>query len=239
MRLKKWYHKFVALIDPAGAKKYVTQVSLILVSLFIASNADRYRQRQKDQIKLKEYLTAIHQDIQEELKTCKMNLQDCNQDLECLKNAIHYTALPQQDSVQLGLANFLEVYHRGVFRTFPPNTFEMMMQAGDAYLIKDLKLRSELASVFAFVKTTIKQDLEHFDQETDECAAILGENLNLVDLLYGDPKNIPTFPKSSFSHQNALLLLLRNASNRHFHLQNAIEDLEAILQKTEQFQQTI
>jgi hypothetical protein len=239
MQIKALFKKFVAVIDPAGAKKYVTQVSLILVSLFIATNADRFRQRQKDNAKLKEYIQAIKEDLTEELQTCKMNLHDSDRDLKCLERAVMYMPMTHPDSAMLGMEAFGEVFHRGVFRTFPPSTFDIMMQAGEVNLIKDLKLRGDLASVFSFINGTVQHDLLEYDRQTLECARFLGKDLNLTKALYSSKGDIPHIPPGDNHTKNALILLLRTANLRSFHLQNAVEDLEAILPKVEAFEKTL
>ena len=74
--LRNKVHRFIALFDPAGVKKYVTQISLILISLLLATRAEQCREAKKNQDKLREYMTAIQADIQNELKTDAMNLYD-------------------------------------------------------------------------------------------------------------------------------------------------------------------
>ncbi len=234
-----FFKKIAALIDPAGAKKYITQISLLLVSLMIATSADRCRTRQKEVVKLREYLAAIKDDLKEEVETCRMNMNDCARDMKCLRMVIKYSDYAQPDSIRYGFEYFLEVYQRGVFRTFPPTTFEMMMQAGDVYLIKDLALRSELASAFTFVNRNIRDDLESFNQETDKCAAVAGNYIDFSSNLFEDMSIYPRPTKGDMRWSNAVCALLANTNVRKFHLVNSIENLTEALKKLEAYELTL
>lgn len=227
------FKKVIGLIDPAGARKYITQVTLILLSLSIATNVDRCKQAQKEDTKLHEYLNAIQLEIKEEIKICKMNLGDCRQDIRCLGNTLHYCNLQHPDSLRLGVGNYFEVVQRGVFRTFEPTTFEMMAQAGDAHLMKDLALRSHLAKVFAFRNTTIRNDLENFDRAIDDCSRATGPYFDMVALMEGDNTGIHLNKENNAHFNNEIFLLLKAANIRAFHLENAIDDLEKVLKEVE------
>jgi hypothetical protein len=233
---KNVFQKIVALIDPAGAKKYVTQVSLLLFSLLIATSADRCRTRQKERVKLHEYIAAIKKDLENELSDCKMNLNDCKRDQTCLLKALIYADHSNIDSVRYGFDHFLEVYQRGVFRTFPPSTFEMMVQAGDVHLIKDLGLRSELASTFSFLNRNIRNELEAFDQAVTACAEVAGLYLPLSEFYSRGKGAIPRPAKGDFRWENALYSLLNNANLRGFHLRESVENFENALKKLETYE---
>lgn len=229
MNKKPSIKRFLSLFDPAGTKKYLTQITLILLSLSIATSVDRCRERAKDNVKLIGYLHAIQVDISEETKTCRLNLKDCDQDIQCLTTTLRLINKTQQDSIESAMTNFAAVYWRGVFRAFPPTTFDMMGETGDANLLKNLELRNRLASVFAFRRTVLQQDLEKFDRQTEACAQKLGEHVDLTRLLYStsfDEKCI--LDRSAFfkSPHNEVFLLLRTANLRAFHLEKAIESLE-------------
>jgi hypothetical protein len=228
MEHRTFYKKLIGLIDPAGAKKYITQVTLILFSLFIATTVDRYRQGRKEQVKLQEYLKAIEKDLDLEIETCKMNLKDCNTDINGISRSLHYLQMNHPDSIEQGLMAFFDVFQRGVFRTFQPTTFEMMAQAGEAHLIKDLELRSNLAMVFAFRNNTIKKDLEDYDTKTDECARALGKYVDFTQIFRQKYKSPLAFAKGDLIPQNELFLLLRMANVRGFHLGASIEELEMV-----------
>lgn len=227
--LRNKVHRFIALFDPAGVKKYVTQISLILISLLLATRAEQCRESGKNQDKLREYLIAVKSDIQNELKTDRMNLNDCNRDIQCLIEFLSKSSYAQNDSLYAAYSNFAEVYQRGVFRAFPPTTFDLMVQSGDADLLKDLQLRNSLASVFAFRQNVIRKDLEDFDRSTQVCAEKLGAYFDL-SLMFAGEKEKFMLDKEAFlrSPHNEVLIFLRNTNLRAFHLEEAIESLEEV-----------
>ncbi|MBL7829298.1 MAG: hypothetical protein JNJ57_21865 [Saprospiraceae bacterium] len=222
--------RIVALFDPAGVKKYITQVSLILVSLFIATRVDRWREANKDHEKLKAYLTAVQLELKDEIETCKMNLSDCDRDLKCLGYFMHYAPMSHPDSQAIALQNFREVYERGVFRSFPPATFEIMSETGDIQLLKNAELRSLLASAYSFRRTVVKKDLEDFDAGTQVCAKELGEFVNLTELCFMADYHGCVMDRKKFqaSSHNEVFLLLRMANLRAFHLSRSIEEWEDV-----------
>ena len=226
MEKKRLPNRFIQLFDPAGVRKYVTQVSLILLSLFIATSADRCREAAKDKKKLKEYLTAVHVEIQDELKTCRMNLRDCERDQLCLGYVLHYAGIAHPDSQAVALQNFAEAYQRGVFRTFPPTTFEVMNETGDISLLKNATIRSQLASAYAFRRNVIQKDLADYDQATQVCAEKMGEMINLSTLLFmADYESCMLDRKRFISDpHNEVFLLLRMAHLRGFHLDYSINE---------------
>ncbi|MBN8678973.1 MAG: hypothetical protein J0M29_12165 [Chitinophagales bacterium] len=224
---KRWFDRFVGLFDPAGVKKYITQVTLILVSLFIATRADRCREAAKDQVKLKEYLTAVQQDLETELESDAMNLNDCERDVQCLVRFLQLSEYESRDSLFNAFSNFAEVYQRGVFRAFPPSTYDIMVQTGDVSLIKDLKLRNTLASVFAFRQNVIQKDLHDFDQQTQICAEKLGRYLDLGQM-FSESNRPFLLDEKGFRNDphNEVFVLLRVANLRGFHLDVASDDLK-------------
>lgn len=226
MQKTSYLKRFTQLFDPAGVRKYITQVSLILLSLFIATSVDRCREAAKDKKKLKEYLTAVHTEIKEELETCEMNLSDCKRDQFCLANTLHYAGFAHPDSQVLALQNFAEAYNRGVFRTFPPTTFEIMSETGDIALLKNTELRTQLAVAFAFRRNVIKQDLEAYDQATQVYAEKLGEMIDLRALFFRSDYTASIIDKKRFASDphNEIFLLLRVALMRGFHLKKSIEE---------------
>lgn len=238
--LKHWYARLVGLLDPVGVRKYVTQVSLILVSLLLATRADRCRDAAKEQVKLQEYLTAVQSDIQKEIKMNQMNLNDCKRDIKCLIRFLVLSDLSEVDSLYAAYSSFAEVYQRGVFRSFPPTTFDVMTQAGDAYLLKDLKLRNNLASVFAFRQNVIHKDLLDFDTQTQVCAEKLGRFFDL-SLMFSEGRENFMHDQAGFLRDphNEVFLLLRNAQLRAFHLETAVEDLQETLSELDTYLQRI
>jgi hypothetical protein len=225
--LKRWFTRFVGIFDPAGVRKYVTQLTLILISLLLATRADRCREAGKEQAKLREYLIAIQADIEDEIKTDKMNLVDTKRDEKCLIQFFSKCYYDNNDSLYEAYSNFAEVYQRGVFRAFPPTTFDLMAQSGDANLLKDLPLRNSLASVFAFRQNVIQKDLENFDEQTQVCAEKLGRFFDL-SLMFAGVKEQFLYDKKAFlkDPHNEVLLLYRSTGLRAFHLETAIEDLK-------------
>ncbi len=237
---QKRFAQFKSLFDPAGVRKYITQITLILISLMLATRADRCREASKEQVKLREYLTAIQSDIQEEIKTDNMNLKDCERDKKCLLEFLVKSSHDHRDSLCEAYSNFAEVYQRGVFRAFPPSTFELMAQSGDANLLKDLHLRNSLASVFAFRQNVIRKDLEDFDRQTQLCAEKLGQYFDLSLMFAGENENFLR-DKDGFlkDPHNEVFLLLRNASLRNFHLENAIEELKEVQNELDEYMKKI
>jgi hypothetical protein len=63
MEKKQPIKRFLNLFDPSGTRKYVTQITLILFSLLIATSVDRCRETAKDRVKLIEYLKAVQADL--------------------------------------------------------------------------------------------------------------------------------------------------------------------------------
>ncbi len=220
---------FQKIFDLAGVRKYVIQVSLILLSLAIATSVDRCRERAKNEDKLQAYLTSIRADIATEIQTDRTNLYDCQRDQHCLEKALRLIAGQQTDSSRLILQNIQEVLMRGVFRDFHPTTYELMAQTGDANLLKDLQLRNQLASVFAFRQNVIKKDFEDFDQETHDCMAQLGQFIDFLKMYSPDPSQVFVDRKGFWTTpRNEIYLLARSADIKAFHLSNAIEDLQQL-----------
>lgn len=226
MQKTSYLKRFTQLFDPAGVRKYITQVSLILLSLFIATSVDRCREAAKDKKKLKEYLTAVHAEIKDELETCEMNLRDCERDQGCLGNVLHYAGIAHPDSQVVALQNFAEVYQRGVFRSFPPTTFEVMNETGDIALLKNDTLRSQLAIAYAFRRNVVQKDLEDFDKATQVCAEKMGEMIDLSALLFMVDYEKCMLDRKRFisDPHNEVFLLLRMALLRGFHLDTSIEE---------------
>lgn len=234
--LKNWLGRLVDLFDPAGVRKFVTQIALILISLLLATRADRCREAGKDREKLREYLTAIQTDLEVEIETDQMNLNDCERDLKCLVQFFSKGSHDHTDSLFEAYSNFAEVYQRGVFRAFPPSTFDLMVQSGDANLLKDLHLRNSLASVFAFRQNVIRKDLQDFDLQTQVCAEKLGRFFDL-SLMFAEGNGKFLLDKEGFLRDphNEVFLLLRNVNLRSFHLENAIEGLQEVQKELDEY----
>jgi hypothetical protein len=234
--------RFLGLFDPTGTKKYITQITLILLSLYIATSVDRCKETQKDRSKLKEYMAAIQVDLRDELETNEMNLIDCDNDAAALIKTIVCFRKQHPDSLLLGLNSFASVYWRGVFRSFPPNTFELMIESGEAPLLKNIALRKKLAEAFAFSRTVLKPDLENYDKETQICMEKMGEHINLAEFVYSENpkisciKDLESFKKSS---HNEVFQLHRVASIRGFHLSESIKTLKELDKELADFISTL
>ena len=107
-------------------------------------------------------------------------------------------------------------------------------------MLKNLQLRNEIASVFAFRQNVIRKDLEIFDQETNRCAGALARYLNLARLFDSDIEKIILDQKGFIQDpHNEVFLLLRNASLRAFHLEAAIEELKDTQKSVDTFLHTL
>ncbi|MEL7161644.1 MAG: hypothetical protein AAFN92_12870 [Bacteroidota bacterium] len=145
-------------------KDYLVQVSLILLSLFIAVGVDRCNQRQQATDRLDEYVQLIHQELADEMETTELNIVDAENDIDDLGRVLSNISSPGDDSLALTVLLTARVIGKGVFRAFPPTTFDQMVAAGDASLIKDIKLRDRLASTAAFRDDYVQADLRQFDE---------------------------------------------------------------------------
>lgn len=206
--------------------EYLAEIALIIVSILLAQRFDRWREQAKDRDKLGEYLRAIDEDLTDEIKTDEMNLRDAGRDDEGILDALswHSRGMSSGDSSVMAFAG---VAFRGVFRAFPPTAFDMMAESGDINLLKNLKLRAELANVFAFRKNVVQADLAAYDAETSRTVEKIGRFLNLAPFYAENATKLWIDKKAYFaSERNELVMLLRNIQLRQFHLKTAIEDLK-------------
>lgn len=214
---------------------YVLEIVLIIFSILIAIQADRYQQSKRNQHKLDDYIQAMYLDLLEEQESNRNNLFDCQQDILSIKEGIRLSQINQNDSIQIALYNLAQVATRGVFRAFPPTTFDIMMSTGDIALIKDLELRGQLASTFSFRDAYTKQDLLEFDKETKRVSDELGKYVNL-SCMY-QTKNLTSCltDREGFNKHfhNELFPLARTADLRAFHLRRAINYFDAAIEDIE------
>ncbi|MEL6274703.1 MAG: hypothetical protein AAFU03_06365 [Bacteroidota bacterium] len=105
-------------ITPKSLRDYFLQVSLIILSLFIATSVDRCNLANKNEEKLRAYLTAIELDLRDELETNENNLVDCEQDITGLQRGVGLLRHDQDDSIRLAINEIFTVFTRGVFRAF-------------------------------------------------------------------------------------------------------------------------
>jgi hypothetical protein len=220
----------------AKVATYLLEVLLIILSVLAAIQADRYNQARKDQQKLDEYVQALYQDLQEELETNRMNLIDCQKDLTAIEDAMRQFRYDQNDSLQLGLANLGAVFTRGVFRAFPPTTYDVMLSSGDLALIEDLEFRNLLASVMAFRDNYLKSDLQEFDKQTLELSRYVGQYVDITCLASSEELYPCIFDRQGIvsDAHNELFIYYRVAQLRAFHLSASVRGMDAAVRGMEE-----
>lgn len=216
-------------------RDYFVQVSLILLSLLIATSIDRWREQQKDDNKKGDYLTAILHDLREEHAKNETNLFDCKNDIRGLTNGLRLLQSSSEDSLEVAILNLVQVYGRGVFRTFSPTTFDVMTQTGDLTLIRDLELRDDLARAFSFRNKVIQKDLEKYDLAVVESLTQLGRYINLSCVLSASERRRCIMDVNAFleSPHNEITMLLLEARNRALHLENATRMYPPVIEAVE------
>ena len=214
-------------------KDYLTQVSLIIVSLFIAFGAERCNQNMKDSRKLDTYLEAINEELEYELKTCRMNLHDCKNDIQGLSTGIGVFSSREDRKLPLGIGQVMSVFVRGVFRSFSPTSYQLMAESGDALLMKDLDLRRELSSLAAFRNDYIKEDLLRHDELTLKTMEVMGAYVDIACNRKSESANFATCisDQELLYQQGAsdLAVILRHSETRAFHLQRYEERLQRVI----------
>lgn len=219
-----------------NAVTYLVEVSLIILSILVAIQADRYNQERKNAAKLNDYIQGIYQDLLNEQFKNENNLIDCQKDVEALQKCLRLLKKEQQDSLNLALLNLRSVFGRGVFRSFPPTTFDIMISTGDVALIKDLDIRNMLAASFSFRDTYVKKDLQDFDEETINVSRSLGKYFDL-ECMTKSNHLIPCLSDQKSFLDNArheLFIFLRTAQLRRFHLQIALNSFTQSIQVIEE-----
>lgn len=219
-----------------GIGTYIVEISLIIFSILIAIQADRCNQNRKDDTKLQAYLEAMHQDLLDEQGSNQNNLTDCNSDLESLEQFLRLSRYNQNDSLDLALQHIRRVFSRGVFRTFPPTTFDIMMSTGDISLIKDLTFRNRLAATFSFRDSYIQNDLKEFDAQVKTLAQSMGQYIDLACMTTSGPLHACLVDRTGLveNNHNEVFLFLRMAQVRAFHLSIAIQNFDKMIKIMEQ-----
>ncbi|WP_116126845.1 hypothetical protein [Lewinella sp. IMCC34183] len=212
---------------------YLLQVSLIIIGLIIATSVDRCNTARKDRHRLTGYYQAIYKDLEEEQNATANNLGDAIKDVANLDAAIRRFGYADPDSAVAGLTSLNAVLRKGVFRTFSPTTYDVMLNTGDISLIRDIELRSELAGVFAYRTNIVRTDLADYDALVAETIAALAA--------YIDPACIVEFRAAAPCIRDvagladhgldSLVLLSLAARDRLFHLQLAEGELEAVAKR--------
>ena len=215
---------------------YFAEIWLIIFSILVAIQADRYRQNIRTENKLDDYLQAMYQDLLIDQRLNQNNLADCLNDIKNIEASMRLSQIDQVDSLSSALQNFGAVIARGVFRAFPPTTYDIMISTGDIGIIKDLEFRSRLAGAFSFRQDYVKKDLLAFDALTDEVARSLGQFGNLSCMVSTPAPHTCLRDRNGFidNFNNELFLLLTNARSRAYHLRIAIRYLEATIEKMEE-----
>lgn len=214
---------------------YLLEIFLIIFSILIAIQADRYQQSQRNKAKLKDYIAAMHQDLLNEQNLNRNNLIDCLQDIKNIETSLRLSQMDQNDSLDLALLNFGQVINRGVFRAFPPTTYDIMLSTGDIALIRNLELRSTLASPFSFRESYTKRDLLDFDQHADEVAEKLAQYGSLSCMVSTPTPHSCLQDRTGFlkDFHNQLFILLTKARSRAFHLRIAINYFDGTIEELE------
>ncbi|MEM6770204.1 MAG: hypothetical protein AAF597_06460 [Bacteroidota bacterium] len=146
-----------------GWGDYLIQVSLIILSILVALGVDRCSQNSRNNKRLDAYLKMMEQEFEDEMYFTSNNIDDAQKDIDNLQFGMQ--AFPQGiDSLTTkALMRGIATFNRGVFRGFPPMTYERMEAVNDAFLIKDLSLREQLSSTAAFRTDYVQADLANYD----------------------------------------------------------------------------
>lgn len=216
---------------------YIVELSLIIFSILIAIQADRCNQSRRNEDKLEEYLQAMYQDLQEEQESNISNLRDCEKDINGVKRCLQLCRYDQNDSLNLALQHLGGVFIRGVFRSFPPTTFDIMMSTGDIALIKELSFRDRLAGTFSFRDKYVQGDLQKFDEQVKELSVSLGKYIDWACMASTDDLQQCLIDREGFVKDvhNDLFIFLRMAQLRSFHLQIAIRSFKRTIEEMEKY----
>lgn len=216
---------------------YLIEIALIIFSILIAIQADRFNQNRKDKAKLENYFQSMYQDLLDEQESNRNNLYDCRDDIQSIERAIQLCRYDQNDSLNLSLQYLRRVFGRGVFRTFSPTTFDIMLSTGDIALIRDLSLRNRLAATFSFRDTYVRDDLEKFDTRTIELSRAMGRYFDLGCMATTKSEWLYTCltDRTGFVENvhNELFIFLRMTSLRAFHLEIAVQNFDRTIKEME------
>ena len=224
-------------IRRAAFGSYFTQVSLLIVSVLLALAVDRCQQSRKDAARWVEYRTLIVEELERELNSTQMNIADNANDIAGLEAAM--AAVPAEETAaQLAVAGQVGlVIGRGVFRTFPPLTYALMVSNGDSHLLEDLDLRQRLAAYASFREDYIQHDLVRHDELTLELIDRVGAYLDLLCLRRtsaSDPSCITDPARMRRELPQDVAKVYRHSILRGFHLQKGEGLLEELLERFEE-----
>lgn len=214
---------------------YLLEVVLIVLSVLLAIQADRYNQERKSEVKLNAYVQALYQDLKDEQFINRNNLLDCQGDVADIAACIRLSKYEKDDSLSIALDRFRRVFSRGVFRAFPPTTFDIMTNSGDIALIKDLNFRKQLAATFAFRDNYLKEDLRNHDHLTKDIAYRMSPYLDFACMTRKEGLHQCLTDRDGFvtNQQNDLFLFLQTTEARAFHLKVGINYFEACILEIE------
>jgi len=215
---------------------YLLEILLIVLSVLLAIQADRYNQQRKKDAKLEAYVKGLYQDLKDEQFSNHNNLGDCQKDIANIEACIRLAKFDQNDSLNLALSKLGEVFTRGVFRAFPPTTFDIMTYSGDIALIEDLAFRKRLAAAFAFRDNYIKQELKNYDVQNYNMARQMSDYLDFTCMVSTNDLHRCLIDREGFvaDRHNDLFLFLQTARTRAFHLEVGINSFEQVIKELEQ-----
>jgi hypothetical protein len=215
---------------------YIVEVSLIILSILIAIQADRLNQSRRNSAKLDDYLQAMYQDLLDEQDQNVNNLVDCQKDIYSLEQCLRLCRYDQNDSLNLALQHLAAVFTRGVFRTFPPTTFDIMLSTGDISLIRDIAFRNRLAATFSFRDTYVQDELQEFDDQIQNLSHSLGRYIDWSCLTTTRSLESCLIDRQGFVEDvhNDLFIFLRTTQLRAFHLDIAIQNFKRTIREMEQ-----
>jgi len=202
---------------------YLTQVSLIILSILVAVGVDRCNQRNRDEDRLQEYILAIHQEIADEKVTTANNLGDAHNDIDDLEFAVENLSATDEALLTQAIQRLVRTVGRGVFRAFPPSAYEQLIAAGDVNLIREIDLRDRLAATAAFRKDYIQEDLANYDGMVLELVDRLSRYLDMGCLIRNRAREpIGCIRKADNLREDApsdISKIYRMAQLRAFHLE--------------------
>ncbi|MEM6396170.1 MAG: hypothetical protein AAF741_07460 [Bacteroidota bacterium] len=217
--------------DAKSLSEYIIQVFLIIFSILAATWVGQCTERERNEEKLAVYIASIREEVDFEIQRHDLNLTDAQNDFDEIIEAIRLAAHPSLDSIYKLANYFIKVNIRGVFRTYPSSTWDAMVAAGESELIKDLDLRQQIATSFAFRNTTIREDLREWDAANQEAYEQVASFIDLPNLGNFDAnfEKLLVDPEGFRLRAGPILKsLLRQCSFRLFHLDVAKGQFELI-----------
>ena len=94
------------------------------------------------------------------------NIADYKKDVSAIELSLSNLSSKIDSELEAGLKSCLTVLGRGVFRSFPPLTYDRMVVSGEANLVKSILLKDRLSAYGAFRSNYLQDDLKEFDKST-------------------------------------------------------------------------